>query len=118
MLDIVKELIPLVEGATNGAVWLVLAYFGVLILKMVLWTVGVLLLARTVANLIKSMTGHGEELLYGQIKDNKQSDVNVAYAVNKEHVRELMRALGGPDKYVSTFNLPDMIKHIENYHKR
>ena len=33
MLDIVKELVPLLEGATSGAMWLIVGYFGVVLIK-------------------------------------------------------------------------------------
>lgn len=38
MLDIIKELVPLLDGAKDGAIWLIAAYLVLLALKMAAYT--------------------------------------------------------------------------------
>lgn len=46
MLEFIKELMPLLEGAKDGAIWLIAAYFGLLLTKMLLIAGVILLIVR------------------------------------------------------------------------
>ena len=54
MLDFVKELIPLLEGAKDGAIWLVSAYFGLMLIETLLWAAGLMYLVKKVFQVVTS----------------------------------------------------------------
>ena len=57
MLDAIKELIPLLDGVRSGAVWLVAAYFGLLLIEMLLIAGSILLALSWVVKLLLKLMG-------------------------------------------------------------
>lgn len=65
MLDVIKELIPLLEGAKNGAIWLIAAYFSMSMIKFGIVSVIAFFIVKSAARLLeRSMSGKVKDSVY------------------------------------------------------
>lgn len=116
MLEFIKELMPLLEGAKNGAVWLVAAYFGLLAMKMLLISGVILTLAAWVNKALSvfwssSRVRHNDWSTY-QWDENKSGGINAFFS--RDDMRELLRSVANERGYVHSSDVLDAAKIIRD----
>ncbi len=115
MLDALKEIIPLLEGVKDGAIWLVAAYFGVVVLEIFAWTGVVCLLALIAKKLL------GDLILGGRIKvndwnlyqwDRRDGEGRIDANFSKTKIQDLLQEIAGPGGYVHDSDINAAIEKL------
>lgn len=91
MLDVVKELIPLVEGAGEGAFWLIFMFFSVTVVEVLIWAITIVLIAMQVGKAIKWMTTREQDLM------NTITTSEHTYRLSTRSVNNLLTAIARVD---------------------
>ncbi len=106
MLDVIKELIPLLEGAKNGVVGLVAAYFGLMALKMLLVAGSVILVANWMAKFLTSWVNTG------RVRRNDwncyqwdDGEMNIDCMFTVDSMKKLLSAIANESGYVHSIDV-------------
>ena len=121
MLDIIKELLPLLEGAKNGAIWMVAAYFGIIVLEMLLWFTFFLFLIISLARLIKFLNGgdgvtrdNWNLLQWDGVRDGRK--MNACF--HKRALKELLEEVAYENGDIHDSNLARAVKIIRGANEK
>lgn len=123
MLDFIKELMPLLEGAKDGAIWLIAAYFGLLAMKMLLVAGVLVFIAMSAKSFLTSwLVKSHERHMSGRVKHNDwntyQWDEGVHGKINaifsKEDMQELLRAVSNERGFIHGGNLRDAAERLRS----
>lgn len=115
MLDIVKELIPLLDGAKNGAIWLVAAYFGLLLAKMLLTAFVIVFIVRIAARLLRPLIENDKVKanIWSSYQWDEPGYGGYSAIFSQREFRCLLRAIAGKDRYIHDSDIQRAIKTLE-----
>lgn len=120
MLDVVRELMPLLEGAKNGTVWLVAAYFGLLLARMLLVAGVIIWLASRAYRLI--MAGMRDPIevnrwaVYQWNTNGPEGRINAHF--KQKDFQDLLRAIACPRGYVLTRDIQELTAKVKEWKGR
>ena len=116
MLDVIKELIPLLDGVRSGAVWLVAAYFGLLLIKMLLIAGSVLLALSWVVKVLLSWLG-ADKIIKNDWNMFQWDDWRGRQPVNalfeKKDMKDLLLALASPTGRVTSWDIQQATEKLK-----
>ena len=114
MLDIIKELVPLFEGAKDGAVWLIAAYFVIIAGKTIIIAGVIVYLAKLVVTAILKANSPEASInnwnMYQWDSSEKGHIVNAHFTTPS--FRALLGEIAGPSGYVSPSDIKNAAKII------
>ncbi len=120
MIEEIKLLLPLLESATNGAAWLVVLYFSVILARMALVATVILLLAKWAFRLLYQVKSPNLRNIICTYQFDIKGGNGLECYFDLVTFRRLLREIGergGPTTSVHTSHVEDAIEALREARK-
>lgn len=117
MLDVIKELIPLLQGATDGVVWLVAGYFGLNAFKFLLIFASFVMALKIAQKLLTPLMTAGrvfEMKYFRHVIDNVEGSAGIVSVLDEHHLQHLLKAMSADGRTVNPSDLRRAIEKLED----